>query len=379
MSDNMVKRRTVLGAIGAGALAPFTRTATAGKIERSTRIVAGRSGESHEPIFTKTVPKRWLKHQQAVREVTKRLDRAYSQRDYVGTTSYVASSRMRGGVRFSQPEIAVIPGTSQSMKEQLPDSVKAADIKGSSNLVVSDIKTREMNGDFIAQNVDCYRNVTDSTFPGGLEIHDSDSSALGTAGFKVWKNGNEYMYTANHVLNDGSCAIADAGMDDANNNLLGYTVDGHKTHDWITVSDASTTYDNTIQYDEGEITIDGYATQNGMESIQGEKGTLQFQGIVSGYQDAYVKGGGASAVAGCIKMFGSATKIGMSDYARDGDSGGPYWWPTSEGDLVVGVHSIGEDSGSYSGCGLSGDKARPCYTYPFWRVANNTNYTVKDV
>jgi len=315
MSDKMVKRRSVLGAIGVGASVPFVRTATAGKVDRSTRIVAGRSGENHEPVFTKTVPKQWLRHQEAVRKATKRLLDAYGQRDHVGSISYVASTRMKDGVRYSQPEIAVAPGTPQSKKDQLPDSLKEAGVEEPSSLTVSDIKIREMNGDFIAQNVDCYRNITESNFSGGLEIRDHDSNALGTAGFKVWRNDNEYMYTANHVLNDGSCAVGEGGMDDADNNLLGYSNDGHsytreghKNHDWITVSDYNTTYDNTIQYEEGEITINGYATQEGMESIQGERGTLQFQGIVSGYQDAYVKGGGASVSTGCIDMYGSANK-----------------------------------------------------------------------
>lgn len=378
MSNRIANRWSFIKGIGIGAAVPMVGVSAGSG--RRTRIVAGRAGHDHEAIYTKKVPKRWLKHQKSIRNITDNLSKEFLDLDHVGSVSYVVTDRTQDGVRFSQPEIAVKPGTSQAKKDSLPDSVDKSPVSTNSDLAFTDIKIREMNGELITQNVDCYRGVTDSTYQGGLEAQDSDSNSLGTSGFKVWDgDDNEYMYTANHILNDGSCDVAGAGMHDANGDPLGKTVDGHKTHDWVTISDESTSYDNTIEYEEGVVKIDGYATQAGMESISGQKGTLKFQGIISGYQDAHVKGGGASQIAGCIKFYGSAAKIGMPDYAREGDSGGPYWWPTDEGDLVVGVHSAGEKEDPYQGCNVSGYTARPCYTYPFWRVANNTNYTVKDV
>ncbi|WP_157972776.1 hypothetical protein [Haloprofundus halophilus] len=313
--------------------------------------------------------------------MTDSLSKVYKTVPHVGSVSYVATEQSIGGTRLAQPEIAVVPGTSDAKREALPESTSEAPIQVPTGFRETQINVREMDGEFINLNVDCGDDTVQSPFPGGLEITDTNSNYRGTAGFKVWdSNDNEYMYTANHVLNNGDCQVATDGMADANGSRLGDTADGHKTHDWVVVNDNDSSYDNTVAFNEGDVTIDGYATQNGMESIQGEQGTLQFQGIISGKQDAYVKGGGASYYSGCVKMFGSATKYGVPDYVREGDSGGPFWWEKSGGDnLIAGSLTGSEDSGSYSGCGSSGKKGRPAYGYPFWRVANNTSYTVKDV
>lgn len=147
------------------------------------------------------------------------------------------------------------------------------------------------------------------------------------------------------------------------------------------VNDNARDYADWIDIEGGMQTVHGYATQTGMESIQGQTGTCQIKGIISGTQNAYINGGGASYVDsdGCVQMYGSAVKIGVPDYTRQGDSGGPIWWNTDDGDnLVVTVLTGAEpwDGGSWTGCNTSGKSGRPAYGYPFWRVANNTKYTI---
>lgn len=372
-------RRTILKSSSVGALGLFAlhNTPNFKTSDRNTRIVAARKGVKAEPAHTKKVPKKWLQHQETMRTVTGQLQKQFWNKPFVGSISYTATDRMIDGVYYSEPEIAVRPGTTNYQLSQLPDSLDHIGVSQSDSLVGSNIKIRRMNGEPVTANVDCYPGVTSHFFPGGLEIRDASTSEYGTGGCRATDGSNDYLYTANHVVAD-ACHIATGWIQDADGDSLGHGADGHKTHDWLMINDDSTSYSDYIWYEEGVTRVDGYATQNGLESIQGQTGTLKFQGIISGYQDAHVKGGGASfgGPNGCVKWFGSATKIGMPDYGREGDSGGPFWWPTSSGNYVVTVLSSMEIAGNYSGCSVSGKKGRPLYGYPFWRIANNTRFTI---
>lgn len=376
-----LRRRSILKSSGVGAFGLFglRNILNFKSVDRTTRIVAARKGVKAEPIHTKKVPKKWLEHQKEMRKITEQLRKKFENTSFVDSISYVATDRMEGGVYYSEPEIAVHPNATDDQLDQLPDSLGQTRVNQSNALVGSDIKVRRMEGEPTLMNVDCYRGVAPHPFRGGIEIRDGNRDVIGTGGCKaIDNNGGEYLYTANHVVAN-SCNIGTGGITDADGDYLGHGADGHKTHDWVMVNDNSTSYSDYIWYEEGSARVHGYATQPGLESIQGQRGTLKFQGVISGFQDAYVKGGGASFSGpnGCIKWFGSATKLGVPDYFRQGDSGGPFWWPTSDGNHVVTVLSAGEARHSYSGCGISGQAGRPAYGYPFWRIANNTKYTIQ--
>lgn len=344
-------------------------------VDRTTRIVAARRGVKAEPIYTKKVPKRWLNHQKAIRNVTEQLWKQFGEKSFVDSISYSATDRMEGGVYYSEPEITVRPDTTDDQLSALPDALEQTQATRSHALVGSDIKVRRMNGEFVAADVDCHDDVTALPFHGGIEIQDASRDMTGTSGCRATDGDSQYLYTANHVVAD-ACHIGTGWVNDTHGDPLGHGANGHKTHDWVMINEKETRYSDYIWHNDGLAKVHGYATQDGMESIQGQKGTLRFQGKVSGYQDAHVKGGGATKIGSCMKWFGSAIKIGMPDYGRQGDSGGPFWWPTSSGNHIVTVLSGVETTGSYTGCGLSGLKGRPAYGYPFWRIANNTKFTI---
>lgn len=385
MFGENTSRRTVLGAIGSGIGSGISTRRVVGNVERTTRIVAGRAGKNGAPVYTKKVPSRWLRHQQEIRELNQVLQSQVGNRDFVEGTACVAGNKMIDGVYLSRLEINVKNNTSNAQIAQLPDSAENAGLNASRDLMITDISIRKVNGETIANNVDCNRGLPSlNNYPGGVEAQDSNSSNIGTSGFKVQHTtGHDYMITANHVLNDGSCGVADDGMDDGGSNKIGPVQAGNADNDWAAVADFNTTFADKIEYEENgtthHVTIDGSATQNGLESIQGIEGTCSFQGIISGHQDAFVQATRNTKCDSncCISFIGNAVRMGVPDYVRNGDSGGPYWWNTSNGDdLVIGVHSVSEGAGTFSGCGVSGTKGRPGYTYPFWRVENNTNFFV---
>jgi hypothetical protein len=288
---------------------------------------------------------------------------------------------MDGGVYYCQPEISVRPDATAEEIATLPESLKESQVRVPNDLVVSDIAIRRMNGEFTLADVDCYDEVTDSPFPGGLKIKTSTSSSyqMGTSGFMVFDDTSEYLYTANHVLmDDCDCCIASSHAYDDNDNDLGYVSDGHKNHDWCVVERSDGGYGNTIQYEENEIELHGWVTENGIDSLQGDTDAIRQQGVISGYQTGTVKGDQASFYDfDCVAMSGTAVKLGFPDYAREGDSGGPYWWPNSDGNWAITVHTgFEEGDGTYSGCGHSGEKGNPAYGYPVWRTFNNTNYGI---
>ncbi|NHN42980.1 hypothetical protein G9C85_15270 [Halorubellus sp. JP-L1] len=346
---------------------------------RRTRIVTGRTGPKGDPVATRKVAKKWLQHQRAVREVTDSLRQKLESNPPVGSVSYDATTNMINGCYTAAPTISLVPSASPDAMALMPKTVEEAIGRSDSRLLHEEIQIRKMNGQFRNTDVDCYRGVTSSPFKGGLQIKDNDSTSVGTAGFPVYDGDfNHYMYTANHVIRD-DCEVPTGDLvTDADSDALGFVDNGHKTHDWIVIGDRYADYSNYIKYDEGEQSIDGYASQNGMDSIQGTRGTCKMQGITSGYQDCYVKGGGASYAwpGSCVKMFGSATKMGVPDSERDGDSGGPIWWEDGSDNLVVGnITGTETKDFTFSSCG-GGEGGSPMYTYPFWRVANNTSYWI---
>ncbi|WP_136718614.1 hypothetical protein [Halorientalis salina] len=144
------------------------------------------------------------------------------------------------------------------------------------------------------------------------------------------------------------------------------------------VDESGKLYSENIEYPGGSITTDGYMTQNGMEAHQGSSADIYHQGVISGKQNASIKGGGAwwTQDSTCVKFYGSGVKLGVPDYVRQGDSGGPFWHEQNGNNYIITVLSGMEVQGDYSGSCATGKKGRPAYGYPFWRVANNTSYTI---
>ena len=247
-------------------------------IDRRTRIVAGRS--QGEVIYTKKVPQKWIDHQKSIRKLTEKLRKKWKEKSFVGSVSYVPTTRMEGGVYFSVPEISVRPNATDEQISHLPTTFNDAGINKPNATVVSDIKIRKMNGEFHNMdgvNCDRYEANTGYPFPGGLEIRDVNSNKIGTSGCRVSDiNGNNYLYTANHVIRN-SCRIGTSAVNDGQGNRLGSGEDGHKTHDWLMVNDNSLLYADWIDIQGGLQTVHGYATQNGMESIQGQPGKCQIK------------------------------------------------------------------------------------------------------
>lgn len=375
-------RRSVLKKSGIGAFGFGTLTKKLGlsTFDRSTRIVTTRAGLKSEAVSTKKVPMKWLEHQRTVRKVTDRLRQVWEDVPFVGSVAYVPSNRMDEGVYYGQPEISVRPEATDEQIATLPESLEDSQLQVPSKLKVSDIAVRRMNGEFTLGDVDCYDEVTDSPFPGGLKIkNDNDGSySMGTAGFMVFDDTAEYLYTANHVMKKCDCCVPSTNAYDENDNYLGSVVDGHKNHDWCVIERSGGGYGNTIQYEENEIELHGWVTENGIDNLQGNTNAIRQQGVISGYQTGTLKGDQASFGNGnCASMVGNAVKLGFPDYAREGDSGGPYWWPNSDGNFAITVHAGFEEfDGTYSGCGHSGEKGNPAYGYPVWRVFNNTNYAI---
>lgn len=370
-------RRSMLKKSGLTAfgLSGFIKKLGISSFNPSTRIVAARGGPNAEPRVTRKVPKKWLKHQQALRKVVERLRTKYESKDFVGTLCYVPSERMDGGVYYGQPEISVRPDADPSLVEKLPETVEDSNVKKPDSLVVSDIKIRRMNGEFALMNVDCYDEVTNSLFPGGLYFR-NDNYKFGTSGFRVSDGSDEYMYTANHVVKGGncSCCVPDARVYDTVGNYIGWVHDGHKTHDWCIIDDCCEEWSNRIQFEERSVSVDGWVTKSGVDYLEGHNGAIRQQGVISGYQEGQVKGNQASYYNfGCIKMFGKAVKVGIPAQTRSGDSGGPIWWPNSDGNYMITVLTGAETNGSYSGCGVSGSYGNPSYGYSVWRTFNNTD------
>ena len=338
---------------------------------RSTRIVAARGGLSARPRVTRTVPSKWYDHQRALRRVLERLRTRFENDANVRGLSYVPSERTAEGFPYCRPEITVYPTADQSRIAELPQSLKEVGVHVPAAIVNTDISIRRANGAFVYNGFDCEQHLTRYPTSGGLYFQNSHGY-FGTTGFRVYDQTDEYMYTANHVVASGNCrcCVPNDSVFDATGVLIGTVDDGSKLTDWITLRGK---WDKRIWRGNRMIDVDGWVTRDGLDSLLGETSAIRQRGVISGFQTGTLTAIGAvNNSPSCTEIYGPSVRLNFPGYVRDGDSGGPIWWPNVDGNYLITVLSGSENRGTYSKCGVGGDRGNPAYGYAVWRTFGAT-------
>lgn len=372
-STESIGRRSVLerGGRSLVALVSVPGPLKIASLHRSTRIVLARGGASARAKVTRTVPTDWCDHQRALRRSLEHLWIQLHENPIVRGLSYVPSERRVGGVPYCRPEITVASTADQQQVAELPLSLAETNVHVPNAVTETDISIRRAHGSFAYNNFDCEQRLARYPTCGGLYFQNSHNY-FGTTGFRVHDQRGEYMYTANHVVMDGNCrcCVPNESVYDAAGVLIGTVDRGSELSDWITLRGV---WENGIWRGDERVNIDGWVTRDGLDSLLGESSAIRQRGVISGFQTGTLTGiGTLTSGPSCVGISGPNVRMDFPKDVRDGDSGGPIWWPDESGRYVITVLSGSETRGQYRRCGTTGDRGNPAYGHAVWRTFAST-------
>lgn len=392
MDDELdsISRRTALSALGAGAVGLSTASVS-GHSGRSERVVLARGGVDDEALVTRSVPKRWLAHENAVDRIQERVLAPHIDGETVLGGGLVPSDRRVGGYTCLKPTFEVAPDAPQSAVDELPSSIGETDVKAPGNLRVDDIGVQTREHELGPGG--CYAKYDVSAFPGGVFV-DSSAGGFATSGIRIYDSdaGEELFYTNNHVLAagsqaDGDCVGGDGTtLEDDSGDVVGKGTGTYDvSHDWILVTKKQNIEDDIVteEKNSGETKedvqqdIDGYVTDDGLKTAASNSLIVEKFGVTSGWTTGYVEERGKYFSDGCYQF--NFTSIKTSTTFAEGDSGGPCWIDFDGTTSVISTNMYLPYESTVSNCyGGTSNQGSYMISFPIWRfLDNNSSYSVR--
>lgn len=363
-------RRSVLKQSSVGA-ASLGLVGVAPSVTRRERVAIARGGLDNEVRSTETVPRAWLRHEDALEPVQSRLSALLRrQKSFVNGVRVTAGDKSVGDTSYSKLEVQVDHDATAAQIASLPDSIGESPVSGSAAIKLTEIGVKRDPEQLVAGG--CPSNQKyDSSFPGGYWIE--QGSTVGTSGYEVYDQDKdrELMLTANHVVaNDCSLGSGNTVTDHDGTTIGSGTNEGNYGTDWICLkSDSDNDWGQQIYSSGSKTSHDGYVTKNGAKVIDSKGYIVENFGSFTGYDSGTIAGRTESGSTGCVNLIDQAVVVNCQ--MGDGDSGGPIWFDNSDGTFVIGHNSLYKDNGSKSCQGLSGDYGPKSWTFPFFRIQSN--------
>lgn len=325
MSDTIdqISRRQYLktaSALGLGAVGVQSVHAEGDR----TKVVVTRDADG--PVDTRAVPTKWYDHTQRARTKSDALKEQLLSQSDVASVGIGTGESTIGGLKEKVIEVSL---KGESTTANIPEHVDGIDVR---------VNTNE------STEYHCYENTYD-TLKGGISL--SSSYGTGSACCRVYRDGTPYLLTARHVFTDTGTPCGSTGSSAyQGSNYIG-SVQGSRTrHDslWIDVTNSDVSLSDSIVDETADVR--GWVTQSGLDTYSSDGTNLQKRGINTCKETYTVDSYDNTVNLNC----GSQKKVvHYNGDSGSGDSGGPIYYVSDEGEAFVSGILSGERSVS---CGV---------------------------
>jgi hypothetical protein len=274
-SDNKpsIERRSILKTVGSASVL-IGGVTTVGQVEarNKEKIITHKS--AGRPAITEEVPKEWNEHLSTAYHVQDILTRKYAGRDDVGRVSLTKDSDTFAGKHGFHAKVET---KSSHAREMLPDYVNGIYVESAEP---EDLRREGCSSDNACHNEDVFYDT-----PGGVTFGGGTSMCQYWVDYDGDDTAEQTMLLAAHVVE-----ISTPCEDD----LTGRTQDQHCEEwgsvvideagmDLVALSPNSTSsVDNTILEEFGEIEVAGHVTKDGLSNMISEGDTIYKTGIMTG-------------------------------------------------------------------------------------------------
>lgn len=344
-------RRSVLGAVGGGAILPSANVLGEVDPARTVRIPKVLDETGEDVRKWETVPESWWNHVRRVRDATERAQRRFLDRGGVRTVGYGLGDETFDGKRGFQVVVGLDP---RAPEPSLPDTLGGVGIR-----------TRESDPALLAESDGFCSNMQRfDPAPGGVTL-EGDTSGLvgGTSGVKVVSDsGQPGMLTAHHLF---QCLGDVTGFDAYQCGQQIGQVGQNDTKTDFAIVEGDAPFDEQIkEEDSTRWDVSGFYTESGIDSLISDIQVVYRTGVGYGTDDGPVRQKSlkcsettADACNCSLTFEGEGVHVEIS--TAKGDSGGPAYGIESfngEQNAVMITHtSLGDgDAGSHT-CGGSDD------------------------
>ncbi|MFB6137993.1 MAG: hypothetical protein ABEJ42_06590 [Halobacteriaceae archaeon] len=332
-NNSHVSRRKVLQSTGVSAAALSTLpTASA---DDTVKLPFLKQGDTVKRWLE--APRSWHEHNEHAKRVLERNGRVDDD-NVVGCGLGSTSEKMFGGWKGRVIHYDVLDDS----KFNGPDEIEGVPV------TVSETgPAKELCG--------CYNNKPYDPIPGGASWSRQGSGLEydGTACARAHKNGEDYILTANHVMNDSKCTETIGETADQCGNDVGDVMISNREEDWALVNDRITQASSEIDDTYYLRTLKGHVTQTGLYNLKNAGIDICKAGASSGRTCSDIRYTNYQYTEDCRDFKNN----GMSTYvdATHRDSGAPFYWLDENYDawlcgLLTYAHE--NDKAGYSECGM---------------------------
>jgi hypothetical protein len=333
MSANHRSRREFL-ALGSGTVLGGSLLATSAKAHDTTRIVTERVGDKQ--IETK-VPTKWWEHSKQVEKALQKAQRRFGNSPVIEDARIEKTEEKIAGLYKSRIGLTFNPDRAAQASEAkqeagVPDQILSIPVRVS--------KARELKP--ASGGSGCPHFGGDRTkIRGGIPVVDADSGEQGTAVCRVWKNGNPFLLTCNHL--GGGCNRSKGDrIDLTTGEKIGEIAHFDVSYDWmlVEVTNSNLTLTDTIvnpghsQLPDGPLEVAGYYTKNGVKYLNSNDYRIFKQGGSTGLEEGVIYNLESQGSYDCANW---SEGVETSHRNAPGDSGGPLYHKTDSnyGDVSI--------------------------------------------
>lgn len=344
-------RRSVLGAVGGGAILPSANVLGDVDPTRTVRIpkVLDRTGEN--VLEWETVPESWWNHVRRVRDVTERAQERFLDRSGVRSVGYGLGDETVGGKRGFQIVVGLDP---EAGRPSLPSTFH--DIE---------VRSRESSPTLLGESDGHCSNLKRfDPAPAGVTLEGDPVDEIGgTGAVKVDSDaGRAGMLTAHHLFQ----CLGNAGGEPAYQcgQKVGEVGQNDTKTDFAVVKGDAPFDDQIKEEDATRWDVSGFYTKSGIDSLISDIEVVYRTGVGYGTDDGPVRENGLkcseTTLDSCpcsLTFEGEGVRVEID--SADGDSGGPaYGIETFSGEkyaVIINHVSAGDEKWDSYTCGDNDD------------------------